>query len=171
MITSRVQRVADPDKSFLLSHPAHFIALGGGLGLVPKAPGTFGTLLGFPLAWASLQLTGWIAWALVGAAFLLGIWASERSGRDLGVADHGAMVWDEVVAMWAVLLLIPITWIAWLMAFLLFRLFDITKPFPVGWFDRKVKGGFGVMLDDALAAGYVVLVFWLTRYLPAGWQP
>jgi len=163
--------MADPNKAFLLSHPAHFIALGGGLGLARKAPGTFGTLLGLPLAWASLQVPAWMAWTLVATSFALGIWACDKSGRDLGVADHGCMVWDEVVAMWAVLLLVPMTWIAWLMAFLLFRLFDIAKPFPVGWFDRKVKGGFGVMLDDALAAGYVVLVFWLTRYLPAGWQP
>lgn len=162
--------MAEPDKAFLFSHPAHFIALGGGTGLVPGAPGTVGTLLGYPLAWASLQLPLSLAWTAVGAAFVLGIWACGRSGRDLGVADHGAMVWDEVVAMWAVLLVVPATWMSWLIAFALFRLFDIAKPFPIGWFDRKVKGGFGVMLDDALAAAYVVLVFSLTRYLPAAWQ-
>lgn len=163
--------MADPDKFFLLSHPAHFIALGGGVGLVSKAPGTFGTLLGYPLAWLSLQSPFWLAWMLVAFAFLLGVWACEKSGRDMGVADHGSMVWDEVVAIWAVLLVVPMTWIAWLAAFMLFRFFDIVKPFPVGWFDRKVKGGFGVMLDDALAAGYVLIVFWLVRYLPSGWQP
>lgn len=163
--------MANPDKIFLLSHPAHFVALGGGIGLAPKAPGTLGTLLGYPLAWASLQCPGWLAWALVAVAFVLGVWVCEKSGRDMGVADHGSMVWDEVVAMWAVLLVVPMTWIAWVAAFVLFRLFDIVKPFPVGWFDRKVKGGFGVMLDDTLAAGYVLLVFWLARYLPSGWHP
>jgi phosphatidylglycerophosphatase A len=161
--------MADPDQAFLVAHPAHFIALGGGAGLAPKAPGTVGTLLGYPLAWASLQLPVWAAWLSVGFAFLLGVWACEKSGRDLGVADHGAMVWDEVVAMWAVLLAVPAGWAAWLAAFVLFRFFDIVKPFPIGWFDRKVKGGFGVMLDDALAAGYVLLLFWATRFLPAGW--
>lgn len=163
--------MAEPDRAFLLSHPAHFIALGGGTGLFPKAPGTLGTLLGYPLAWASLQGPVWLAWALCAGAFLLGIWACARAGHALGVADHGSMVWDEVVAMWAVLLCVPMSWTAWLVAFVLFRMFDIVKPVPVGWFDRKVKGGFGVMLDDALAGAYVVLVFWLARFLPAGWQP
>lgn len=163
--------MADPDRSFLFSHPAHFIALGGGVGLVPKAPGTFGTLLGYPLAWLSLQFPQWMAWMLVAAAFALGTWACGKCGRDLGVADHGAMIWDEVVAMWAVLLVVPTTWMAWVAAFVLFRFFDILKPFPVGWFDRKVKGGFGVMLDDALAAGCVVLLFALSRHLFAGGHP
>ncbi|MBL8517984.1 MAG: phosphatidylglycerophosphatase A [Betaproteobacteria bacterium] len=159
---------ANPDAPFLVSHPAHFIALGGGAGLVPKAPGTFGTLLGFPLAWASLQMPGWAAWLSVGAAFLLGVWACERCGRDLGVADHGAMVWDEVVAMWGVLLLVPLSWVSWLAAFALFRFFDIAKPFPIGWLDRKVKGGLGVMLDDALAAAYAVLALRVMQYLLPG---
>lgn len=163
--------MADPDKSFLLADPAHFLALGGGLGLAPKAPGTFGSLLGLPFAWLSLQLPGWLAWILVLAGFLAGVWACEKSGRDLGVADHGAMVWDETVAMWALLLVVPFSWVAWAAAFILFRLFDIVKPFPVGWLDRKVKGGFGVMLDDAAAASCVALVFWLVQYFPAGWQP
>ncbi len=163
--------MAQPDRTFLLSHPAHLIALGGGVGLVPKAPGTAGTVLAYPIAWASVQATSSLAWLAWGFAFVLGIWACDRAGRDLGVSDHGALVWDEVVAMWGVLLCIPFTLLAWLIAFALFRLFDIVKPFPVGWFDRKVKGGLGVMLDDVLAAGYVVLMFWLARYLPTGWQP
>lgn len=163
--------MADPDKVFLLAHPAHFVALGGGIGLAPKAPGTFGTMLGLPFAWLSIQLSGWMAWMLVAIAFGAGVWACGKCGRDLGVADHGSMVWDEVVAMWALLLLVPMTWMSWIAAFALFRFFDIVKPFPVGWFDRKVKGGFGVMLDDALAAGYVALLFWAGSYLFSGGRP
>jgi len=160
--------MADPTFRFTFAHPAHFIALGGGIGLMPKAPGTFGTLLGFPLWWLSLMLQPAWAWALVAGAFLLGIWACARTGKALGVADHGGMVWDEVVAMWAVLLLTPAGWAWWCGAFVLFRLFDIWKPFPVGYFDRKVKGGFGVMLDDALAAVYAFAVLRLLELFIKG---
>lgn len=160
--------MADPTARFTFAHPAHFIALGGGIGLIPKAPGTFGTLLGFPFWWLSLMLQPAWTWTLVAAAFLLGIWACARTGTALGVSDHGAMVWDEVVAMWAVLLLAPqgLGW--WVAAFILFRLFDIWKPFPVGYFDRKVKGGFGVMLDDALAAVYAVAALRLLEAIIKG---
>lgn len=147
-----------PDFKFLFAHPAHLIAFGFGSGLAPKAPGTVGTLLGLPLFWliaaAAPDLTNRIVLLVV--AFLLGVWACGRTGRALGVADHGGMVWDEIVAYALVLLFTPAGWL-WLgLAFALFRLFDILKPWPIRLADQRLKGGFGVMFDDVLAAGYAI---------------
>ena len=139
--------------------PAHLIALGAGAGLAPAAPGTVGTLLAFPLYWLLAAFsTSTMALILLGAAFLLGIWACGATGRALGVADHGAMVWDEIVAFAVVLVFTPSGWEWQLGAFLLFRFFDIVKPPPIRYFDRRLKNGFGVMFDDLLAAGYTLLV-------------
>ena len=144
---------------FALRHPAHFIALGGGCGLVPFAPGTAGTLLAW-LVYALLAPArgGWFSLALLAGSFAIGVWASARTARALGEADPGAIVWDEMVAFWLVLGFTPpgLLWQA--CAFALFRLFDIWKPAPIRYFDRKLKGGFGVMFDDLLAALYAVLV-------------
>ena len=138
---------------------AHIIALGAGAGLAPAAPGTVGTLLAFPLYWLLAAFsTSTMALILLGAAFLLGIWACGATGRALGVADHGAMVWDEIVAFAVVLVFTPPGWQWQLGAFLLFRFFDIVKPPPIRYFDRRLKNGFGVMFDDLLAAGYTLLV-------------
>jgi len=138
---------------------AHIIALGAGAGLAPAAPGTVGTLLAFPLYWLLAAFsTSTMALALLGAAFLLGVWACGATGRALGVADHGAMVWDEIVAFAVVLVFTPPGWQWQLGAFLLFRFFDIVKPPPIRYFDRRLKNGFGVMFDDLLAAGYTLLV-------------
>jgi phosphatidylglycerophosphatase A len=140
--------------------PARLVAFGFGSGLVRPAPGTWGTLFG----WASFALllrplaAGWQL-SVIAAAFLVGVWACGRAGRDLGVADHGGMVWDEVVAFWLVLAVLPGGWLAQLAAFGLFRFFDIVKPSPIRHFDRRLKGGFGVMFDDLLAAGYTLLAF------------
>ncbi|NTV11244.1 MAG: phosphatidylglycerophosphatase A [Zoogloea sp.] len=148
-----------PNVRFLFAHPAHFIALGLGSGLSPRAPGTAGTLaawLLFPLLNVVFSPT-WL-WVFLLIAFLYGIYAADRTGRALGVSDHGAIVWDEIVPFWAVLALAPpgLLWQA--TAFVLFRFFDIVKPQPVRWADTRIKGGLGVMLDDLLAAGYTVLV-------------
>jgi phosphatidylglycerophosphatase A len=124
--------------------------------LVPKAPGTFGTLAGFAVYWLLTWLPAPAFWPALLALFLLGIWICSVTGRALGVADHGAMVWDEIVAFALVLAFAPPTLAWWVAAFALFRLFDIWKPFPIRYFDRTVKGGFGVMFDDLLAAGYAV---------------
>lgn len=146
---------------FLLSHPAHFIALGAGSGLAPFMPGTFGSLFGwllFVVLDRVLQLTPG-AWSmLIVLAFALGVWACERTGHDLGVHDAGAMVWDEIVAMWLVLLFVPGTSGWQLAAFLVFRVFDITKPVPIRQFEQRFRNGFGVMADDVLAAFYTLLV-------------
>ena len=147
-----------PDLRFLFAHPAHLLAFGLGTGLAPKAPGTVGTLLGWPLYWAITAAAPDLANQLVLllAAFLLGIWASARAGRSLGVADHGGIVWDEIVAFALVLLFTPAGWGWMLAAFGLFRLFDIVKPWPIRFFDTRLKNGFGVMFDDLLAAGYAI---------------
>lgn len=157
-----------PNLRFLLSDPTHFVALGFGSGLFPKGPGTAGTLLGwilFPFVYAPLSDT--LFGALLIACFLFGIIACERTGRALGVADHGAVVWDEIVAIWLVLWLTPTT-LAWqATAFVVFRFFDIVKPPPIGWVDERTRGGFGVMLDDLLAAGYTLVVLAILMRLTA----
>jgi phosphatidylglycerophosphatase A len=162
-----------PTARFAFSHPAHFIALGMGTGLAPIAPGTAGTLLAFPLYYLLQGVIGpldaWtpkLTWlAIVAAGFLLGIWACGRTGRDLGVSDHGSMTWDEVVAFLIVLLFTPATWAWQAAAFFCFRFFDVIKPPPIGHFDRTVKGGLGVMFDDLLAAFYTLLVLALAKQL------
>lgn len=149
---------------FVYAHPAHCIAFAGGIGLAPFAPGTFGTLLAFPLfavlaayADAVTQLFVFIA------LFTIGAWACQVTGRALGIADHGGMVWDETAAFLLVLMFTP-AGLAWhITAFALFRFFDIVKPPPIRHFDRTLKNGFGVMFDDVLAAGYTVLVLALLK--------
>jgi len=149
-----------PDARFLLSHPAHFIALGFGSGLAPFAPGTFGTLVAIPLA---LLLHGYGSdAAFVGAiavAFVAGAWASQVTGKDLGVADHGAIVIDEVAAFLLVLFFVGVEPVRIAVAFVLFRIFDILKPPPIREVDAAFKNGIGVMADDALAALYTLVVF------------
>ena len=155
---------ARPDLGFVWRHPAHVIALGGGAGLIPKAPGTAGTLLAFPIYWGLASLftapavLAAIVLVLVVLGFALGIWACGRTGRALGVADHGGIVWDEIIAFLLVLVFTPAGYLWQVSAFLLFRLFDILKPPPIRYFDRKWKNGFGVMFDDLLAACCTLLV-------------
>jgi phosphatidylglycerophosphatase A len=157
---------ARPTAGFAFSHPAHAIAIGFGAGLTPLAPGTAGTLAAWPVGW---WLTGVLAPAVLAGAtaglFVLGIWACAVTGRDLGVADHGAMVWDEMVAFVLVLAIVPreLAWQA--AAFVLFRAFDIAKPPPIRWFESRARGGFGVMFDDVLAAGYTLLVLAVVKRL------
>jgi phosphatidylglycerophosphatase A len=155
---------ARPSAGFVFSHPAHVIAFGFGAGLSPRAPGTVGTLLAWPLGWllAGLIAPAWLV-LIVAVLFLMGIWACEVTGRDLGVADHGAMVWDEIVAFLLVLAIVPRD-LAWQAAgFVLFRAFDIGKPPPIDWLERRYRGGFGVMFDDLIAAGYTLLALALMK--------
>ncbi len=148
-----------PGVRFMLRHPAHAIALGAGAGLVPIAPGTAGTLVAFPIYWwLAPMFSAPALFALIAMAFALGVWACGRTGQALGVTDHGAIVWDEVVAFALVLVFTPAGYAWQAGAFLLFRFFDILKPPPIRYYDRKLKSGFGVMFDDLLAAGYTLLV-------------
>ena len=149
-----------PDARFLLSHPAHFIALGFGAGLVPWAPGTFGTLLGWALAALLLMVANpFIVLIATIPLLVLGVWASEVTARDLGVQDHGAIVIDEVVAFLPLAALASAAWWLQLIAFGLFRLFDIWKPYPIKLVEARVKGGLGVMADDLVAGFYAYVVF------------
>ena len=158
-----------PTFKFLLSHPAHFFALGFGGGLAPKAPGTFGTLVGFPLFWLISSYAQSTQLTIITALFLIGIYLCDITGKALGVSDHGSIVWDEIVAMMLVLTVTPQHWAGWIVAFCLFRLFDIWKPFPIRQFDAKLKNGFGVMFDDLLAAIYTIASMWLIFYLYLYW--
>lgn len=152
---------------FMLSHPAHFIALGFGSGLSPMGPGTVGTLFG----WASylvLSLYFTVSdWAVLLALSIVGgVWICGRTARALGVSDPGSVVWDEIVAFWLVLLVVtPASFWGQCVAFLLFRFFDAVKPPPVRYFDRTVKGGLGIMLDDLVAAFCTLLVIALWHAL------
>jgi len=149
-----------PSPRFLLNHPAHFVALGFGAGLAPVAPGTFGTLVAIPLAWAlRMYVPDGVFLAVIVVLLLVGMWAAGVTGRDLGVPDHGAIVWDEVVAFLLVLYFVGDSWLKIAIAFLLFRFFDIVKPPPIRQLDAAMKNGTGVMLDDLLAAVYTLLAF------------
>lgn len=149
-----------PTVGFMFRHPAHLIALGFGAGLAPVAPGTFGTLVALPIAAALWTFWGDASFAVaIPVLFVLGVWAAAVTGRDLGVPDHGAIVWDEVVAFLVVLYFVGSNSLRVAFAFALFRLFDIVKPPPIGAVDARLKNGFGVMFDDLLAAGYALLVF------------
>jgi phosphatidylglycerophosphatase A len=148
-------------------NPARLIATWFGVGYAPVAPGTWGSLAALPLAWLIVWLGG--AWALVGAAlvlFLIGWWASQNVVAASRASDPQYIVVDEVVGQWLTLAVAPLDPLAYSLGFLLFRAADIFKPWPAGWADRKVEGGLGVMLDDALAALYSAAALWVAiRYL------
>jgi len=152
--------VVRPTLRFLVAHPAHFVALGFGSGLAPVAPGTWGTLVAIPLAALLRAFGGDVAMAVAVVVLVaVGTWASTVTSRDLGVDDHGSIVIDEIAAFLLVLLFVGGDALRVAVAFLLFRLFDIAKPPPIRQVDEHVKGGFGVMADDLVAAGYALLVF------------
>jgi phosphatidylglycerophosphatase A len=158
--------VTAPTLPFMLHHPAHFIALGGGAGLAPFAPGTFGTLIAIPIALVLERYAGDAGFALaIAGLFVVGAWASGVTGRALGVPDHGCIVIDEVVAFLLVLFFAGVTPLRIAFAFVLFRFFDIVKPPPIRQVDAALKNGVGVMLDDILAAGYALIVFALASRL------
>lgn len=153
-----------PTLGWLLRRPVSWLAFGFGVGLIRPGSGTWGTVLAFGLWW---PMQRWIPepWlgALVLLASVLGVWICANAGRALGVADHVGIVWDEMVSMWLLLWLLPDNiWVA-ITAFVLFRVFDTTKPAPIGWLDERFKGGWGVMLDDwvaALYAGVLISIGW-----------
>jgi phosphatidylglycerophosphatase A len=161
--------ITKPDARFMLSNPAHLIAQGFGSGLAPYLPGTSGTLF----AWLCFNVltTRWpdlftpLNWGLlIAAGFVVGVWACHQTGRNLGIADHGSMVWDEIIAFWLVLVfLMPASFTTQCWAFFWFRFFDMVKPHPIRYFDRHFKGGFGVMWDDIVAAFYTLLLFAIWR--------
>jgi phosphatidylglycerophosphatase A len=147
--------------------PACLLATWFGAGRLPRAPGTWASLIALPLAAALAWLGGpWLVVLVALAVFGLGIWASDRYMAAYGVHDPAAVVVDEIVGQWLTLALLPLTPSAYLVGFVLFRIADMVKPWPAVWVDRKMAGGIGVMLDDVVAAIYaggatLVLVSWL----------
>jgi phosphatidylglycerophosphatase A len=142
----------------LLRNPLHLLSLGLGSGLAPVAPGTWGTLVAVPLylLLARLPLTYYLVAVVL--AFIAGVYLCGYTSAALGVHDHSGIVWDEFVGFWITMIAVPATW-QWILAgFVLFRLFDIVKPWPVRVADTKMKGGFGIMFDDVLAALYALTV-------------
>ncbi len=163
-----------PNAAFMLSHPAHVIALGFGSGLAPKAPGTVGSLWGW-LSWLVLQnyLSPSAQITLIVFGLLLGWWACTVTARNMGISDPGSIVWDEIIAIWLIFYLVmPSNFGGQLAAFVLFRFFDAAKPGPVAWADQLFKGfgwrgGFGIMWDDIVAAFCTLLTLALWRWFHA----
>jgi len=174
-----VTTIARPTARFMWGHPARWLALGFGSGLSPKAPGTVGTLWGWVAFIVLDRLWPGLPWGwVIGLSLLGGLWACTLTARQMGVADPGSIVWDEIVAIWLVLWLwSPAGFWAQLLAFALFRYFDAAKPGPVGWADRLFKlrpgqaigwrQGVGILFDDLVAAGCTLLVLALGLRL---WQ-
>lgn len=163
--TTLPQRRELPAFAQLIRNPRLFCALGFGSGLAPKAPGTFGTLMALVLYVLIQPLSPLTYGLMLVATAALGIYLCDYAGRWLGVSDHGAIVWDEFVGLWLTLFMAPVGWLWMLYGFGLFRLFDILKPWPIGWADRRVKGGLGVMLDDLLAGLMAWLLLQATAWL------
>ena len=148
-------------KQVAFSCPSTFLAFGAGSGLAPVAPGTFGTLAALVpfLVLAQLPLLFYVL-AIV-SAFFYGVYICELTTQKLGVHDHGGIVWDEFVGLWITLIAVPLVWYWVLAGFLLFRFFDILKPYPIRWLDKKIHGGLGIMLDDVVAGIYAWIVLQL----------
>lgn len=147
-----------------LKNPIHFIALGFGSGLIKPAPGTWGTLMGLAVAIFLWQLTAcqtlFIVLTLVG--FISGCYICQKTSDDLGVHDDGRIVWDEMVAIFMIFAILPeYSWLYYLLTFVVFRFFDILKPYPIRFFDQKLTSGLGIMFDDILAALYSILTLYL----------
>ncbi len=149
----------------LLRNPAHLFSLGFGTGLSPYVPGTVGTLPAIPIYLMMQSLSIWFYIAIVVVTFVIGVIICDYTTKALGVEDHRAIVWDEVVGYLITMIAAPVGWV-WIVAgFFWFRLFDVVKPWPIGLIDRQVKGGLGIMLDDVLAGIYALLGLQLSVYV------
>ena len=153
--------VVTPTFLQLLRKPVHLLAFGFGSGLFSKAPGTAGTLVGV-LFWfflVDLSLTGYLA--VVSIAALVGIYICGKSANDLDAHDHGGIVWDKIVGILLAMAIIPVTWTWVISSFLLFRLLDICKPWPISWLDKNIGGDIGIMIDDLLAGAFTLAILYL----------
>lgn len=149
-----------------LKHPVHLLAFGFGSGAAARAPGTWGSLAAIPLWYGFAWLPPVAYWLVVLVAFVVGIWLCGKTATDLKVHDHGGIVWDEFVGMWIALGLLPDQIYGVLMAFTLFRLFDVVKPWPIGWLDERLPGGLGIMVDDVVAGFMALANLWaIDRWL------
>ncbi|MFT5219468.1 MAG: phosphatidylglycerophosphatase A [Gammaproteobacteria bacterium] len=149
----------------LLLNPIHLLSLGFGVGLSRKAPGTLGTIVAIPLYLLIVQLSLPYYLGVIVVGFALGVWFCGYTSKALGVHDHSGIVWDEIIGFWITMIAIPVTW-QWILAgFVLFRFFDIVKPWPVKVADKEMKGGFGIMFDDVLAGIYALGCLHLALYV------
>ena len=149
----------------LMKHPLGWIASGFGAGFSPRAPGTVGSIAALLPWWFLMQDLSPLAYlAVVAAGFALGTWAAHWVIRETRIEDPGLVVWDEFIGVWIALFAAPAGWPWMLAGLVLFRIFDIAKPWPVSWADRKLHGGFGAMLDDALAGLYALLLLQMVAY-------
>ncbi len=149
----------------VITDPVNFLAFGFGTGLAPFAPGTFGSIPGVLLFWLTVSLGLYVQLAIALVLALAGVWICGESARRIGVHDHGGIVWDEITGMYITLLIAPFTVTGWLLAFALFRVMDIVKPWPIRDLDHRLGGGVGIMLDDLVAALYAAVVLGLYRWL------
>ena len=149
----------------VMTDPVNFLAFGFGTGLAPFAPGTFGSLPGVLLFWLTMDFGLYVQLGVVVALVVSGIWICGESARRIGVHDHGGIVWDEIAGMYVTLLAAPISLVGWVLAFVLFRLTDIVKPWPIRDLDHRLKGGLGIMLDDLVAALYAALLLVFSGWL------
>ena len=160
---------ATPDRLALrkvaLTSPSGLLAFGFGSGLSPFAPGTMGTLMAIPFTFLLKGLGDAGFWLVLILLFLLGIKVCGHVSRELGVHDHGGIVWDEMVGYWLAVAFVPLQWQWMLAAFLLFRLFDIFKPWPIRQIDKKISGGFGIMVDDVVAALFTIVILAVVQAL------
>ena len=154
-----------PQSPRVFTSPVQFLAFGFGSGLVPKGPGTAGTLMAVPLFLLAADWQLPVYTAVLVLAAVLGIWICGAASRQLGVHDHGGIVWDEFVGFWITMWAVPVSW-TWIIAgFLVFRVFDILKPWPISVLDKKVKGGFGIMIDDVVAGVMACLTLHIALWL------
>jgi phosphatidylglycerophosphatase A len=149
----------------VLRDPVHFLAFGFGSGLAPVAPGTFGSLPGLLLAWLTLGYGIHVQLGVAAVLIVSGIWICGESARRIGVHDHSGIVWDEIAGMYVTMLLAPPTLAGFVLGFVLFRLFDIVKPWPIRDLDHRLGGGLGIMLDDLAAALYALILLGLYGWL------
>ena len=149
----------------VLRDPVLFVAFGFGTGLAPKAPGTFGTLPALLLGWFTAHMAMEVRLGIGAVLVLAGFWLCGEAARRIGVHDHPGIVWDEIAAMYLVLLVTPVSLLLYALAFGLFRLFDIWKPWPIRDLDHRLGGGTGIMLDDLVAALYAALLLGFYRWL------
>lgn len=160
----------NPKQKIRLSNPIHFLATGFGSGLFPTIPGTMGTLAAVPLYLLIVSYSAsLLPWVIV-VSFLVGVYLCSRTAKDMGVHDHGSIVWDEFVGFWITMLLVPVThWKTVLVGFILFRFFDMVKPWPINWLDKKIHGGFGIMFDDVVAGLMAMILLWAGHHYLGWW--
>ncbi|MBI0061304.1 MULTISPECIES: phosphatidylglycerophosphatase A family protein [Gilliamella] len=163
---TKQERNRDFKKYVQLTNPIHLLAVGLGSGMSPIMPGTMGSAMAIPLWLLFDGLQPYLYWVLIVVAFIFGCFLCQKTSDDTHTHDSGHIVWDEFVGMWITLFFIPQISILWVtIAFVAFRIFDMAKPWPIRWFDKRVPGGFGIMVDDVIAAIFSSLSVYLLTFI------